>query len=86
MYTQKVTVRCASGLANRQVTYFIQRANEFRSSIWVESGERKINAKSMLGVISLGVPCGAEISLLAEGPDAEAAVKALAEMLQKDVL
>lgn len=86
MYTQKVVVRCASGLANRQVTFFIQRANEFRSSIWVESGDRRINAKSMLGVISMGITCGTEITLIAEGSDAEAAVRALAEMLQRDIL
>ena len=85
MYTEKVVVKCESGLLNRQVTFFIQRANEFRSSIWVESGDRKINAKSMLGVISRGITSGTEITLIAEGPDAEAAVKALAAMLEKDV-
>ena len=85
MYTEKVVVKCESGLLNRQVTFFIQRANEFRSSIWVESGDRKINAKSMLGVISMGITSGTAITLIAEGPDAEAAVKALAAMLVKDV-
>ena len=85
MYTEKTVVKCESGLHNKQATYFIQKANEFRSSIWVEAEERKINAKSLLGVLSMGITSGTEISLIAEGPDEEAAVKALSAMLEKDV-
>ena len=54
MYMQKSIVKCESGLHNKQATYFIQRANEFKSSIWVEVDDRKINAKSLLGVLSYG--------------------------------
>ena len=50
MYTEKSVVKCESGLHNRQATFFIQKANEFRSSIWIEVDDRKINAKSLLGV------------------------------------
>ena len=85
MITKEVVVRCESGLHNKQATYFIQKANEFRSSIWVEADDRKINAKSLLGVLSMGITTGTEIALIAEGPDEEAAVKALAAMLVKDV-
>lgn len=85
MYTEKTVVRCESGLHNKQATYFIQKANEFRSSIWVEADDRKINAKSLLGVLSMGITTGSEISLVAEGPDEEAAVKALSAMLVKDI-
>ena len=49
MFNKEVIVRCESGLHNRQATYFVQKANEFYSSIWVESGNRKMNAKSLLG-------------------------------------
>ena len=85
MYTEKTVVKCESGLHNKQATYFIQKANEFRSSIWVEVEERKINAKSLLGVLSMGITTGTEITLMAEGPDEEAAVKELSAMLVKDV-
>ena len=85
MYTEKTVVKCESGLHKKQATYFIQKANEFRSSIWVEADDRKINAKSLLGVLSMGITTGTEIALIAEGPDEEAAVKALAAMLVKDV-
>ena len=54
MYSKEVVVRCESGLHNKQATYFVQKANEFESSIWLESGNRKMNAKSLLGIMSLG--------------------------------
>lgn len=85
MYNKEVLVRCESGLHNRQATYFVQKANEFDSSIWVESGNRKMNAKSLLGIMSLGIVTGATVTLSATGPDAEAAVNALEVLLQRDV-
>ncbi len=85
MYTEKTIVKCESGLHNKQATYFIQKANEFRASIWIEADERKINAKSLLGVLSMGITTGTEITLVAEGTDEEAAVKSLSAMLLKDI-
>ena len=85
MYSKEVVVRCESGLHNRQATYFVQKANEFESSIWLESGSRRMNAKSLLGIMSLGVVTGTTVTLSASGPDAEAAVNALDELLQRDV-
>jgi phosphocarrier protein len=85
MISKEVVVRCESGLHNRQATYFVQKANEFECSIWVESGSRKMNAKSLLGIMSLGIITGAVVTLTAMGTDAEAAVKALEELLQRDV-
>ena len=60
MYMQQSIVKCESGLYNRQATYFIQKANEFKSSIWVEVEDRKINAKSLLGVLSMGITKGTD--------------------------
>ena len=74
MYMQQSIVKCESGLYNRQATYFIQKANEFKSSIWVE-----------LGVLSMGITKGTRVSIIAEGPDEEEAVKALTDMLVKEV-
>ena len=85
MFTKDVVVRCESGLHNRQATYFVQKANEFQSSIWLESKNRKMNAKSLLGIMSLGVVTGDPITLSAVGPDEEAAVTALEELLQRDL-
>ncbi|MBP3659811.1 MAG: HPr family phosphocarrier protein [Oscillospiraceae bacterium] len=85
MFTKEVIVRCESGLHNRQVTYFVQKANEFRSTVCLESENRRMNAKSLLGIMSLGIVTGAVVTLSAEGPDAEDAVNALEAMLQRDV-
>ena len=85
MFNKEVIVRCESGLHNKQATYFVQKANEFESSIWLESGSRKMNAKSLLGIMSLSIVTGVTVNLIAMGPDAEEAVNALETLLQRDV-
>lgn len=85
MFSKEIVVRCESGLHNRQATYFVQKANEFASSIWIESENRKMNAKSLLGIMSLGIITGAAVVVSASGPDAEEAVNALELLLQRDV-
>ena len=85
MFNKEVVVRCESGLHNRQATYFVQKANEFESSIWLISGNRKMNAKSLLGIMSLSIVTGDTVTLSAQGSDAEAAVYALEALLQRDV-
>ena len=85
MFNKEVVVRCESGLHNRQATYFVQKANEFESSIWLESANRKMNAKSLLGIMSLSIITGATVTLTAMGSDAEEAVNALEVLLQRDV-
>ena len=85
MFNKEVVVRCESGLHNRQATYFVQKANEFNSNIWLESGSRKMNAKSLLGIMSLGIVTGTTVTLTADGADAEAAIDALETLLQRDV-
>ena len=85
MFSKEVVVHCESGLHNKQATYFVQKANEFESSIWLESGNRKMNAKSLLGIMSLGIISGSAVTLSAVGSDEEAAVTALEALLQRDV-
>ena len=85
MFNKEVVVRCESGLHNKQATYFVQKAYEFDSSIYLESGSRRMNAKSLLGIMSLGIVTGSTVTLSAGGPDAEAAVNALDTLLQRDV-
>lgn len=69
MITRDVTITNAIGLHARPATFFIQKANAFKSSIWVEKEDRKVNAKSLLGVLSLGIAQGMTIKLIAEGTD-----------------
>ena len=68
MFTQEVTVNNEVGLHARPATYFIQKANEFKSSIWVEVEDRKINAKSLLGVLSMGITKGTEVFIRKVAP------------------
>ena len=84
MYTQEIVVNNEVGLHARPATFFIQKANEFKSSIWVEKDERRVNAKSLLGVLSLGIVKGTAINLIADGPDEEAAINALVELINSE--
>ena len=71
MYMKEAVVNNQVGLHARPATFFIQKANEFKSSIWVEKDERRVNAKSLLGVLSLGIVKGTSINLIADGPRRE---------------
>lgn len=84
MYSKKAVVMNQVGLHARPATFFIQKANEFKCSVWVEVEERRVNAKSLLGVLSLGIVKDTEITLIANGSDEEEAVEALAELLSSD--
>ena len=86
MINQKVKVINSVGLHARPATYFIQKANDFKCSIWLEREERRVNAKSLLGVLSLGVTKDNEINIIADGPDEEAAIKALCEIIDTGFL
>ena len=83
MYVEEVVVQNQVGLHARPATFFIQKANEFKSSIWVEKEEeRRVNAKSLLGVLSLGIVGGTNIKVIADGADEEAAVDSLVKLVQ----
>ncbi|MDY3972276.1 MAG: HPr family phosphocarrier protein [Clostridia bacterium] len=84
MVSSEVVVQNSVGLHARPATFFIQRANEFKSSIWVEKDERRVNAKSLLGVLSLGIVKGTQISIIADGSDEEEAVKTLVELIESN--
>ena len=82
MYVKEVTVENQVGLHARPATFFIQKANEFKSSIWVEKEERRVNAKSLLGVLSLGIVGGTTIRIIADGADEQAAVDGLIKLVE----
>ncbi len=81
MKTREVVVNNASGLHARPATFFIQKANCYKSSIYIEKDDRKVNAKSLLGVLSLGIAKGMEITLVADGPDEDSALSGLASLV-----
>ena len=81
MFSKEVVVQNQVGLHARPATFFIQRANEFKSTIWVEKEERKVNAKSLLGVLSLGITKGTSIVIMADGNDEEEAVTTLVDLI-----
>jgi phosphocarrier protein HPr len=82
MYVKEVLVQNKAGLHARPATFFIQKANEYKSSIWVEKEERRVNAKSLLGVLSLGIMGGTDIRIIADGSDEEEAVEGLVALVK----
>ena len=84
MFVKDVMVQNKVGLHARPATFFIQKANEFKASIWVEKEERRVNAKSLLGVLSLGIVGGTTIRIIADGSDEEEAVEALTALIASD--
>ena len=84
MVTKEVVINNQVGLHARPATFFIQKANEFKSSIWVEKEDRRVNAKSLLGVLSLGIVKGTAITRIADGTDEEEAISTLAELIDSD--
>ena len=81
MISQSVTIRNSVGLHARPATFFIQKANSYKSSIWVEKEDCRVNAKSLLGVLSLGIVKGMTITLIADGADEAAAIEGLTSLV-----
>ena len=84
MISKEVLINNEVGLHARPATFYIQKANEFKSSIWVEKDERRVNAKSLLGVLSLGIVKGTTITLIADGSDQEEAIETLSKLIDSD--
>ena len=81
MISRDIVITNTSGLHARPATFFIQKANSYRASVWVEKDERKVKAKSLLGVLSLGIAKGMTVTLIADGPDEGAAIAGLTELI-----
>ena len=84
MISKEVVINNQVGLHARPATFFIQKANEFKSSIWVEKEERRVNAKSLLGVLSLGIVKGTAVKIIADGADEEEAIETLSALIDSD--
>ena len=81
MISRNITIKNSVGLHARPATFFIQKAHSYKSAIWIEKDDHRISAKSLLGVLSLGIVKGMTITLSAEGPDEEAALDGLCELI-----
>ncbi len=82
MISRSVTIKNSVGLHARPATFFIQKANSYKASIWVEKEDCRVNAKSLLGVLSLGISQGTEITLIADGQDEAEAVEGLGNLVE----
>ena len=84
MVSKEIVINNQVGLHARPATFFIQKANEFKSSIWVEKEDRRVNAKSLLGVLSLGIVKGTQVNLIADGNDENEAIECLSNLIDSD--
>ena len=84
MVSKEVVINNQVGLHARPATFFIQKANEFKSSTWVEKEDRRVNAKSLLGVLSLGIVKGTPMTIIADGVDESAAIATLAQLVENE--
>ena len=82
MVKKQVTITNNIGLHARPATFFIQKANTYHCSVWVEKDDRRVNAKSLLGVLSLGIAKGMTITLMADGQDEVNAIDGLIELIE----
>ena len=82
MFSKEVKIVNNVGLHARPATFFIQKANSYKSSIWVEREDRRVNAKSLLGVLSLGIVKDMTVIVTADGADEEEAVDGLKALIE----
>ena len=81
MISREVTIKNNVGLHARPATFFIQKANAYKSSVWIEKDDRRVNAKSLLGVLSLGIVKGMTVTIYADGVDEAEAIEGIAELV-----
>jgi catabolite repression HPr-like protein len=84
MSEKLVTVNLKSGLQARQAALFVQEANRFSADVFVEKDQKKVNAKSIMGIMSLAIARGTQVTVSAEGSDADDAVQALAAIIENE--
>jgi len=84
MVEKQVNVQLKSGLQARQAALFVQEANRFNSDVYLEKEEKKVNAKSIMGIMSLAISKGTSVTISADGSDEESAVEALSALIEKE--
>ncbi|WP_203334275.1 HPr family phosphocarrier protein [Planococcus beigongshangi] len=84
MVEKQVNVQLKSGLQARQAALFVQEANRYNSDVYLEKEGKKVNAKSIMGIMSLAISKGTEVIISADGSDEESAVGALSALIEKE--
>ena len=85
MISRSVTINNSVGLHARPATFFIQKANSYKCSIWIEKEDCRVNAKSLLGVLSLGITKGTNITIIADGPDESNAIDGIVAHIEAEL-
>ena len=81
MLSREVKIQNKIGLHARPATIFVQRATSFKASVWVEKDNRRVNAKSLLGVLSMGLVKDMTVTIITDGTDEEAAMQSMVELI-----
>ena len=81
MITKQITIKIPTGLEARPIALLVQVASQYESSIYVESEEKKVNAKSIMGMMSLAIAAGEPVTVIADGADEEAAMENIEKYL-----
>ncbi len=84
MFKKTVQVQLKTGLHARPAALFVQEANKFVSDVFIEKEDKQVNAKSIMGIMSLAINTGSDITIIADGSDEEEAVNKLAEIVSKE--
>lgn len=84
MVEKQVKVQLKTGLQARQAALFVQEANRYSSDVYLEKDDKKVNAKSIMGIMSLAISKGTEVVISADGSDEESAVEALSELVTQE--
>ncbi|GEN54369.1 MULTISPECIES: HPr family phosphocarrier protein [Halobacillus] len=84
MIERTITIELETGLQARPAAQFVQEANKFTADVFIEKGEKRVNAKSIMGLMSLAVGTDEEIKLIADGSDEEEAVQVLTDFVKND--
>lgn len=84
MVEKQVEVQLKSGLQARQAALFVQEANRYNADVYLEKDEKKVNAKSIMGIMSLAISKGTNVTISADGSDEENAVNALSSLIEKE--
>ena len=85
MLSREIVVVNDVGLHARPATFFIQKANSYKASIWIEKDDRRVNAKSLLGVLSMGIVKGTVITIIADGEDEAEAIEGLYSLIANEL-
>ena len=85
MISRNITIKNSVGLYARPATFFIQKSNTYKSSIWIQKDDRRVNAKSLLGVLSLAISGGSTVTLIADGPDETDAISGLELLVSTEI-